>query len=95
MISTSIPASLYYYLVELKVSLLKFMPNYFKNSISQTEIYHSNSSQKIIDTIVDYDFLRNIGQIYFFVSFFGALWVIFFFLSNKRLISHKVWHNMF
>jgi hypothetical protein len=71
------------------------MPNYFRNSISQNEVLHKTYSQKIIDTIIDYDFLRNIGQIFFFISIFGCLWLIFLFLSNKRLISHKVWHNMF
>jgi hypothetical protein len=71
------------------------MPNYFRESIPQNQVMHITSSQKIIDTLVDYDFLRNIGQIFFFMSMFGTLWLIFFFLSNKRLISHKVWHNMF
>jgi len=93
-INSPIPPVLYYYLVEFKRSLFEFMPNFFSSFLSPNKSYHP-ASQKVIDIFVDFNFLRHVGQIFFFIIVFAVLWVILLFLSNKRLISNKTWHGMF
>lgn len=70
------------------------MPNFFSSYLSPSKSYHP-ASQKVIDIFVDFNFLRHVGQIFFFIVVFGVIWLIFLFLSNKRLISNKIWHGMF
>lgn len=70
------------------------MPNFFSSFLSPNKSYHP-ASQKVIDIFVDFNFLRHVGQIFFFIIVFAILWVILLFFSNKRLISHKIWHGMF
>ncbi len=45
--------------------------------------------------MVDYNFLRHMGVIFFFMIIFACMWTVFFFLSNKRVITNKTWHGMF
>ena len=70
------------------------MPNFFSSFLLPSQSYHP-APQKIIDTFVDYNFLRHLGQIFFFIIVFTGIWLLFLFLSNKRLISNKTWHGMF
>ena len=39
--------------------------------------------------------MRHVGVIFFFIIIFACMWAVFFFLSNKRLITNKTWHGMF
>jgi len=78
----------------LKKSILQFTPNFFESKLEPNTVYHK-SPQKIIDMFTDYDFLRNMGQLFFFIIVFTCMWLVFLFLSNKKLISHKLWFNMF
>ena len=89
-----IPPSLHFYLIEFKRSLISFVPNIFGSRLEPDKVYHA-SSLKVIDIFTDYDFLRHLGQIFFFLAVFAVMWLIFCLLSNKRLISDKLWHHMF
>lgn len=70
-----------------------FTPNFFLSSLNPETTYH-RSPQKIVDMLVDYDFLRNLGQIFFFIILFAGMWLILLFLSSKKLISNKLWFNL-
>jgi hypothetical protein len=93
-IDSPIPPSVFYYLAEFKRTIFYFLPNFFSKFIDAETSYHS-SSQKVVDLLVDYNFLRYMGVIFFFLIIFACMWVLFFFLSNRRLITHKTWHSMF
>lgn len=93
-LNINIPPILAYYLYELRKAILSFLPNFFKGQILPNKVYH-HAPQKIIDLFVDYDFLRNMGQIFFFIIMFSGMWMVFLFLSSKKLISNKLWFNMF
>ncbi len=52
-------------------------------------------SQKIADVFIDFNFLRHLGQVLFFIVLFAGFWFLFLFLSNKRLVGNKTWHSFF
>jgi len=93
-LNVAIPPLIYYYLLEFKRSLMGFMPNFFAGYLEAGKAYHS-VPLKVIDAFVDADFLRNVGQVLFWVCVFACVWIAFAVLSNKRLVSDKLWHNMF
>lgn len=85
---------MYYYFIEFKRALFGFLPNFFSKFLDPNKSYHPGS-QKVVDMFQDYNFLRNVGQIFFFLIVFAIMWFIFSILSNRRLISHKTWNSMF
>lgn len=86
-------ASLYFFLLELKPSLLQFLPNWLSLPLSRDLTLHKTSTQKTIDVFIDYNFFRNVGQIVFMIIIAFGLWALFMILSNRRIIEHKTWHN--
>ena len=87
--TSPIPASLFFYLIDLKLSLLQFLPNWLSIPIPKDVTLHESSTQKTIDIFVDYNFIRNVGQILLPIIVAFSFWLIFFILSNKRVVSHK------
>ena len=84
-----IPASLFFYLAEFKASLLQFLPNWLSIPIAKDVTLHEDSTQKTIDLFVDYNFVRNVGHIIFAVVIYFGFWIVFFILSNKRVVWHR------
>ncbi len=93
-IDVNIPASLYYYFLELKLSIFQFLPNWFSANFSSEITLHWSSSQKTIDIFTDFNFLRNQGQIFIQIVILAFMWALFMILSNKRVIEHKIWHSI-
>ena len=95
LISSQLPASLYFYLLEFKLSLFQFLPNWPGLAIVDDLTIHATSNQKTIDIFLDYNFSRNVGQIFFFIVFLIPFWLIFLILSNRRVVEHKKWNTFF
>lgn len=95
MILTQLPASLYFFLLEIKLTLFQFLPNWPSLGVASDLVVHTTANQRTIDIFIDYNFSRNVGQIFFFMVLLIPFWLIFLFLSNKRIVEHKKWHELF
>jgi hypothetical protein len=93
-ILTQIPASLFFYLLELKLALFQFLPNWPSQGIASDLTIHTTSNQKTMDVFLDYNFSRNVGQIFLFLVIFSPLWFLFLILSNRRVVDHKLWNSI-
>lgn len=90
--SVGVPANLYYFLLQLKLSLLPFLENWFSPYLPEKSLYY-DTPPKVGDVFVDYIFLRNVGQIFLLVVVLACFWFVFLILGNKRVVQHKVWHS--
>jgi magnesium-transporting ATPase (P-type) len=90
--SVGVPANLYYFLLQLKLSLLPFLDNWFSPYLPVKSLYY-DTPPKLGDVFVDYVFLRNLGQIFLLMVVLACFWFVFLILGNKRVVSHKVWHS--
>ena len=95
LISAPIPAGMFFFLRELRYSLLQFLPNWLKSPIPSDITIYKDTNQKMIDLFVDYNFFRNVGQILFPTIILVGLFAIFMILSNRKVIEHKIWQKMF
>lgn len=93
--SVSFPASFYFYFLQIKSSLLQFLPNWPKSSIPSDVTLHATSTQRTIDVFVDYNFFRNVGHIFFMIVVAIGLWGIFFLLSRPKIVTNPLWQKMF
>jgi len=82
MINVQVPANIYYFLLELKLSVFDFVTNWFSPYFDDKSVYW-DTSIKLANIFVDYIFLRNLGQIFVFIAIFAILWLIFAILSRK------------
>lgn len=79
-------ASMYFFLLELKPSLLQFLPNWLSIPITKDITLYATSTQKTIDVFVDYNFFRNVGHIAFLIVIAFGFWALFMVLSNRRIV---------
>ena len=92
LIDSPVSANIYYLLVQLRLSTLNFVTNWFSSSFSTHALYY-DTPLKIQDACVDYIFLRNVGQIYMMIVVFACFWFVFLILGNNKIIKDKIWHS--
>lgn len=77
---------MYFFILELKLSLLQFLPNWVAIPLAKDITLHKTSTQKTIDIFVDYNFFRNVGHVFFYIVIAVGLWALFMVLSNRRIV---------
>lgn len=93
-VDIDIPANLYYFLLQTKLSLLQFLPNWLAIPLP-TDTYYFSSPLKIIDAFTDFAFLRNTGQIIFLFVLMIPFVIIFVLLRNPRCYTEwKIFRNL-
>lgn len=94
LISAPVSANIYYLLAGLKISTLNFITNWFRSYFANPSPYY-DVPLVIKNTLVDYIFLRNVGQIFVMIVVFICFWFVFLMLGNKRIMLHKIWFGFF
>ena len=92
LVDSPVSANIFYLLINLRISTLNFVTNWFGDSFPATTTYY-DTPLLIKDVCTDYIFLRNVGQIFVVMVIYASFWFVFLMLGNKRLISHKIWHS--
>lgn len=94
LISAPVSANIYYLLAGLKISTLNFIKNWFSSFFPTPSPYY-DVPLTIKTALVDYIFLRNVGQIFVMIVVMFCFWLVFLILGNKRIMKHKIWLNFF
>ena len=94
LINAPVSANIYYLLAGLKISTLNFITNWFGSSFPSPSPYY-DVPLIIKNALVDYIFLRNVGQILVMIVVALCFWFVFLMLGNKRIMRHKIWFGFF
>ncbi len=94
LINSPVSANIYYLLAGLKITTLNFIKNWFSSFFPTPSPYY-DVPLTVKTALVDYIFLRNVGQIFVIIVVAICLWFVFLILGNKKIMKHKIWFSFF
>lgn len=77
----------------MKNTILQFLPNWFTPTMPSYPL-HPTSTQRTKDIFTDFNFLRNMGHIFFIIVIVIGIWAIFFIVSRGWVRGDEGWRGV-